>query len=273
MYAYREELKLRGFKSMNNNVAEARYMVHTHWHDAYEVLYVRRGVCEQSICDERFIMRPGEMAIIAPLDTHATSAISPDGCDIAVVQFEPGFLPGCRVASAHIPAQQATAWRGVADALDAAAQARSDTAGYLMGAGAIYAGLGAVLNAAPELVRGVGETMLERSVRALLEGCRYELRGVAARLGYAPEYLSRRIRAETGRTFASIAGGERMRRALDMLVDGRISVAQVAQRLGYADQSSFARAFRAHYGLSPREYVRVGVPLNAKPFGDGTGGE
>ena len=51
----------------------------------------------------------------------------------------------------------------------------------------------------------------------------------------------------------------RMRRAEEMLVDGR-PVSQVAFSLGYDSDEGFRRAFQRHSGLSPSEWRRTAVP-------------
>ena len=39
-------------------------------------------------------------------------------------------------------------------------------------------------------------------------------------------------------------------------------IAQVAERVGYEHQSSFAAAFSNHVGMSPREYRQHRAPFN-----------
>jgi AraC family transcriptional regulator len=48
----------------------------------------------------------------------------------------------------------------------------------------------------------------------------------------------------------------RMRRAKELLRDSELSISEVAFRCGYAEQSSFARAFRRMTGTYPRSYRR-----------------
>lgn len=56
----------------------------------------------------------------------------------------------------------------------------------------------------------------------------------------------------TEHSVASLIRARRLARARDELLCGQ-SVSQVAQRLHFADASHFSRAFKAHYGYSPRE--------------------
>ncbi|NDZ96680.1 helix-turn-helix transcriptional regulator [Streptomyces sp. SID6673] len=65
--------------------------------------------------------------------------------------------------------------------------------------------------------------------------------------------IERAFRRETGNTFRQWRTQCRMETAKALLPTVR-SVAAVAHRVGYHNQSSFARAFRAHTGTSPVEF-------------------
>lgn len=66
--------------------------------------------------------------------------------------------------------------------------------------------------------------------------------------------LERAFAAETGLTFGQWRARSRMHAAARLLRAGS-SVVSVTQRVGYEDPSSFARAFRDFYDMSPTEYV------------------
>ena len=83
---------------------------------------------------------------------------------------------------------------------------------------------------------------------------------VARRLGLSTRTLKRRL-AEAGTTFRDVADGSRRQRALLLLDDRRIALADVADRLGYSDVANFTRAFRRWTGMTPGEFrgrARVG---------------
>ena len=54
----------------------------------------------------------------------------------------------------------------------------------------------------------------------------------------------------------------RMREAQQLLLAATLTVAQVAERVGYEHQSSFAAAFSSHVGMSPRQYRQHRAPFN-----------
>ena len=54
----------------------------------------------------------------------------------------------------------------------------------------------------------------------------------------------------------------RVREAQQLLMEAKLTIAQVAERVGYEHQSSFAAAFRGHVGMSPREYRQHRAPFS-----------
>jgi AraC-like DNA-binding protein len=47
----------------------------------------------------------------------------------------------------------------------------------------------------------------------------------------------------------------RMDQAARLLREGKVNIAQVADKVGYADKAHFSTAFKTHFGISPSEYV------------------
>ena len=80
------------------------------------------------------------------------------------------------------------------------------------------------------------------------------LSALAARFSYHPNYVSTLLRKETGKTFSELLLEQRMDRAAILLKGTDLSVAEVARTLGYLNTSNFHKAFRAHYGMTPRAY-------------------
>ncbi len=76
MFAYREKLKQESGTSACAAFTNVRpspgVMVNCHWHDAYELLLVRRGRCSQRPGLREQTLRPGPLTIIAPGALHAT---------------------------------------------------------------------------------------------------------------------------------------------------------------------------------------------------------
>lgn len=85
---------------------------------------------------------------------------------------------------------------------------------------------------------------------------------LAKQLGANPNKLQAAFKSAFGITMAEYCLERRMREAQQLLLEGKLSIAEVAERVGYAHQSNFAAAFSGHLGMSPREYMRHRAPIN-----------
>jgi AraC-like DNA-binding protein len=99
-----------------------------------------------------------------------------------------------------------------------------------------------------------GDTTLERALRvrlraALAQGNADPAR-MASLLGVSERTLQRRL-ADTGRDYTGIVEGFRREESARLLSDPSVPLIEVANRLGYAEQTSFTRAFRRWMGLTP----------------------
>ncbi|TSE01710.1 AraC family transcriptional regulator [Skermania sp. ID1734] len=76
---------------------------------------------------------------------------------------------------------------------------------------------------------------------------------VARQLNMSARTLRHRLAGE-GTSFRDLLEEVRQRLAEEMLLSGRLTVAETAQRLGYLELSSFSQAFRRWNGVGPRAY-------------------
>ena len=88
-----------------------------------------------------------------------------------------------------------------------------------------------------------------------------DLERVAAALHMSDRTLRRRLASE-GVSFRALLDEIREQLAEELLVTGGLSVAEVAERLGYVEVSSFSQAFRRWKGVGPRAY-RAQQPAGA----------
>lgn len=89
---------------------------------------------------------------------------------------------------------------------------------------------------------------------------------VSHELEISEGYLSRMFKKETNYTFTNYLIYYRLRLAMELLMDCRMKVYEVADRVGYSDTAYFSAQFKKIVGLSPSEYQgRVGsVPMEGK---------
>lgn len=82
----------------------------------------------------------------------------------------------------------------------------------------------------------------------------FSLADVADSVELSPYYASRIFREDQNMTIMEYAVQMRMDEACYLLANPNLRIDEIAARLGYADSSYFARVFRKHVGMSPRQY-------------------
>lgn len=96
---------------------------------------------------------------------------------------------------------------------------------------------------------------LNEAVAGELHGGSPRLDTIARRLAMSPRTLQRRLR-ERGVIFNDVVDEIRFRRAKAYLSQSDVAGVEVAYLLGFAEQSSFNRAFKRWSGQTPSEYRR-----------------
>lgn len=260
MNVYKEQLWPSGDRHelhfRQNNSDMPKTLVAPHWHEGYEILYIRRGWGRQQINAASMSFYPGEVVVICPGDIHATEALSPKGCDVDIVQFaEDALYTGERwhdvlVSGVLRPKD------GYNQLFDAISRYSRDTQ---PGHDVLMSGLLRLLFGA--LIRSQHSEMTAHYSPEIEQVCAYlqqadtlQLEQTARRFGYSPEHFSRKFHEETFISFRKYCEKIRMRRAMNLLQDGTNSLEEIADQLGYGSTSSFIRAFKRVYGTTPNAY-------------------
>jgi AraC-like DNA-binding protein len=98
-------------------------------------------------------------------------------------------------------------------------------------------------------------SQVRQAIESELRGGHPQLESIARRLVMTPRTLQRRLR-DQGLVFNDVLDAMRFRAARTYLAQPDVAVAEVAYLLGFAEQSSFNRAFRRWSGQTPTEYRR-----------------
>ena len=112
------------------------------------------------------------------------------------------------------------------------------------------------LKASLEVKRGKS-SLLARDALAYIQLHAMEnisLESMAARFYVSPNYISALLRQETGIPFRQHVRKRRMEMAKTMLADPRLSIAEIAQAVGYSQYTTFYNLFREMEGVSPTDY-------------------
>ncbi|MEO8411989.1 MAG: AraC family transcriptional regulator, partial [Propionivibrio sp.] len=90
------------------------------------------------------------------------------------------------------------------------------------------------------------------------------LQTVAAHLHLSASHFSKLFKEGTGQGFVHYLNQVRVERSKDLLRDRSLSLAEIAELVGFEDQSYFTKVFRRHAGISPGRFRRNrGLPPEA----------
>ncbi|MGI5855879.1 MAG: AraC family transcriptional regulator [Candidatus Merdivicinus sp.] len=248
-----------------------------HWHDWYEMVFVRSGAIEEELNAQKSLLKPCDLVLIQPFDIHSTAVLSSNAAmdvvlftaDVLHLDERPAVRPqylnsflgqspiesGVLVSPFPFEAEICAAFQTMS------AECAAKKPGYLHMLYGQFCLILAWLQRNGELrIRSGGPslelTRIGRICRLIEE--RYasgiSVQDIAAASGYSSAYLSRLFRSATGKTLKSYLDYVRIREAQKILRYENASVAEISFRVGCRDASNFSRAFRRISGCSPSEF-------------------
>lgn len=125
----------------------------------------------------------------------------------------------------------------------------------------------------PSVGRRAKHREIAESTRALVAAALdrpLQLSTIARTLCVSTFHLCRVFKAYMGVSIQQYRSQLRLRRSLEMLIEGGRDVLDIAVALGYSSHSHFTRAFRATYGITPSRYRVMrhpgsyGTPANVR---------
>lgn len=94
---------------------------------------------------------------------------------------------------------------------------------------------------------------MRQLLKGLLTGDQHRIANVAHLVGTTPRTLQRAL-YRYGTSYQQLLNGARFDLAREKLMDGHLSITEVAYDIGFSEVASFSKAFRKWAGVSPREY-------------------
>ena len=87
---------------------------------------------------------------------------------------------------------------------------------------------------------------------------------LAKKYKISPSSLKKYFTQVYGMPFSAYFNKLRMETASRLIMQGKLSIGEIAEKVGYQNQSKFGAAFKKHFGKSPLEYKRLSCAENVK---------
>ena len=254
--------------------------VFAHWHDEAEFTLIQEGQCTYQIQLERFDVRAGDLVFIPPALLHAISV--PEGNmvsdtyvfhmhflgggshDVCAIRYltpltDQELTPPYILSPDHKAYPEALSlYRSIAEAW------RSQYLGYELVIRAKLLSLIALL--LPYSRESTPETELRvahsQKIKAALEyiSAHYAeeltISQVAAVCYFSEYHFMRFFKRCTGVSCGDYIKSYRLEQAARRFSAGEQSILDVALSVGFHNLSYFYRAFRAKYGMTPKDFIR-----------------
>ena len=83
----------------------------------------------------------------------------------------------------------------------------------------------------------------------------FDVESIAALMGISRIHVNRKLKAEGSPSPSTLIKDKRMAKAKDLLLQGEITVSQIAETCGFRSSSYFTTAFKEYTGLTPSEFT------------------
>ena len=253
-----------------------------HVHDCFELVYLSRGRCSQTIGPDNCNMSEGDICILDPYVTHRVD-LEAETDQLFHIMIKPALF---QHAYLNIVSRNDMISNFFINALFVSEKKQS----YLYFPHTENAG---ACDIAQRLIIELYEkkTGYERVAESYLDilftelvrsrrtqdgsgtrtaGCSFSrvldyvnrnlpdvtLLSVAEEFHYHPKYLSSLFLKYTGKSFSEIARDAKLQRSCYYLQYTELSVEEISRKMGYQDRSSFNRIFKQTFQMTPTQYRR-----------------
>ncbi len=246
---HEEECKIRKHTSVQ--------MPYAHNHDFFELIYVLRGSCRQTICTSKTSMdiNQGEACLVFPPTIHKLEKIEGDEIifkfhipkDMFYACCPTSYAEGTQYVMFYNASEQASL--SVAKLLDEYHN-KNQFADVVM---RNYLSLLFV-----ELIRG--KVAYNNAIIADLDkylASNYAsatLEQFASSIGYSTVYVGKIIKKLTNKTFSALLSEYKMGIVIKMLSTSDTSIGDIANAVGYSNTTGLYKSFYKCFGVTPTEY-------------------
>jgi AraC-like DNA-binding protein/quercetin dioxygenase-like cupin family protein len=261
---------------------EANGLSKQHSHDYFELMYVSRGHCTQTIGNVHCDLSEGDFCLLNPYVSHSIDISSEtDYLFNIIIQkslFKESFLcslsgndlisnffissllqaskqqlylyfPRYEFNNAHVLIQSL-----IIELLEKKMGYKKAAENYLA---LVFTELARCMQQKMDADNStiIGETNLT-TILSYINANKNDitLTSVAEKFHYHPKYISSLIKKYTGKSFSQVLQESRMQEVCYYLENTNMSINELAQLMGYYDRSYFNRTFKKIFNMTPQDY-------------------
>lgn len=267
------------FVNTHEDISTNRDEVQLHSHIFHEILYIRGGNIQYLLGSRRYRLQRGDVVLVPPGNSHRPLFLDPltEPYRRYVLWMSPEFAELVRAGwpelalglqTAGVLRTAGTSWeaplredfrRGCAEAARGAvgwqASVCGNTLQLLVHMKRAAADLRGSLPAAEK--RELLDEVLAYIENNLAE--KITLEGTARRFLVSASTISQMFRSKLGVSFYRCVTQRRLIAAKSKILDGE-PLESLCRQVGFGDYSTFYRAFRQEYGISPRQFRKLQEP-------------
>ena len=233
-------------------------VVDVNFHSQIEIYLVRSGAVEILVNNRKRVVYAGDISVALSYDAHGYRAIEDAEVAHLIIprSYCTEFLHLLAGSHSYFPfIDDPDTFDLVSDFLDRIILTQNE----LQRRGYVYVILGAILEKLTA-ADGIDAQEINFSADVLIyisEHFREELTlgTLAAALGYNESYLSRSFHQTFGISFGKYLSMLRLREALTLLREGKMSITECAFESGFGSMRSFSLALHEKFGGPPQEYL------------------
>lgn len=230
--------------------------VHSHRHDSPQIILYLSGSGRQVIASRSYAVSAGDFFLIPGNLSHGftTDARALPLC--LVLDYERTDRPPSRVRHHHLGPRRINELHTLLSRIPTKGRLRLSDYAPVISVVALLFELSRNRRTDPRPL----PTLSERTEELLRmdDAPNRTLSAIAREVGYAPDYLNRKLKAETGRGLRQTRDAIRLERASQVLRSGR-PVTEAAHEAGFTDPAYFSRWFGKQAGLPPSTFQRRGL--------------
>lgn len=106
-------------------------------------------------------------------------------------------------------------------------------------------------------ITSIDEQLLQKALKLIeehMDNSEYNVEQLSTDMGMSRMNLYRKLQAITGQTPTEFIRTIRLKRAAQLLQDGKLNVSEVADRVGFNSSSYFTKCFKEQFGVLPTQY-------------------